>query len=89
MPQQHSYVGLDVSLEQTSVCVLDDAGSVVWRGKCASTPDSIATVLRKHAPGAMRIGLETGLLSTWLFHELKKQEFPIICIDARQRYHCG
>ena len=83
MAPQHCYVGLDVSLEQTAVCVLDDAGSVVWRGKCASEPQSIAAVLRKHALGAVRIGLETGLLSTWLFHELRKQELPVICIDAR------
>jgi transposase len=83
MRQQPCYVGLDVSLEQTSICVLNDAGAVVWRGKCASAPDSIAAILRKHAPGAVRVGLETGLLSTWLFHELKKQDLPVICIDAR------
>ena len=34
---QH-YVGLDVSLEMTSVCVLDEAGAIVWRVKVASTP---------------------------------------------------
>ena len=83
MPQQHCYVGLDVSLEHTSVCVLDEAGSVVWRGKCTSEPESIAASLRKHAPGAVRIGLETGLLSTWLSHELKRRDLPLICIDAR------
>jgi transposase len=83
MPQQDCYVGLDVSLEQTAICVLDDAGLMVWRGKCASEPQSITAVLCKHAPGAVRIGLETGLLSTWLFHELRKQELPVICIDAR------
>jgi transposase len=83
MPQQHCYVGLDVSLEQTSVCVLDEAGSVVWRGKCASEPESIAAILCKYAPDAVRIGLETGLLSTWLFHELKQRDLPVICVDAR------
>jgi hypothetical protein len=41
MAPQHCYVGLDVSLEQTAVCVLDDAGSVVWQGKCASEPQSV------------------------------------------------
>jgi transposase len=51
-------------------------------GKCASEPQSITAVLRKHALGAVRIGLETGLLWTWLFHELRKQELPVICIDA-------
>jgi IstB-like ATP binding protein/Transposase len=83
MPQQHCYVGLDVSLEQTSVCVLDEAGAVLWRGRCASEPESIVAALGKYTPGAVRIGLETGLLSTWLFHELKKRDLPVICIDAR------
>jgi transposase len=83
MPEQSCYVGLDVSLEQTSICVVDDAGAVVWRGKCSSTADSIAAVIGKHALGVVRIGLETGLLSTWLFHELRKMKLPVICIDAR------
>lgn len=81
MKQQ--YVGLDVSLEQTSICVVDNAGATIWRGKCRSTPESIYTVVAKHAPGAVRIGLETGQLSTWLFHELRARQLPVICIDAR------
>ena len=36
------YVGLDVSLDMTAVCVLDGAGKVIWRGRCSSTPDAIA-----------------------------------------------
>jgi transposase len=81
MKQQ--YVGLDVSLEQTSICVIDDAGAIVWRGKCRSTPESIHAVIAKQAPKATRIGLETGQLSTWLFHELRARQLPVICIDAR------
>ncbi len=81
--KQQQYVGLDVSLEQTSVCVVDDAGATIWRGKCRSTPESIHTVIAKHAPEAVRIGLESGQLSTWLFHELKARRLPVICIDAR------
>jgi transposase len=73
----------DVSLEQTSICVVDDAGATIWRGKCRSTPESICTVVAKHAPGAVRIGLETGQPSTWLFHELRARQLPVICIDAR------
>src|SRR4030088_2750926 len=41
MDQQQHYVGLDVSLQTTSICVIDDKGTAVWRGKCASTPESI------------------------------------------------
>ena len=32
------YVGLDVSLELTSICVIDAQGAIVWRGKCATDP---------------------------------------------------
>jgi transposase len=38
---QQQYVGLDVSLETTAICVIDDAGAVFWRVKCASTPEAI------------------------------------------------
>jgi transposase len=66
MNEQRHYVGLDVSLETTSICVIDDAGAIIWRGKCSSDPDAIAATLRQHAPGAVRVGLETGQLSNWL-----------------------
>ena len=46
---QH-YVGLDVSLEMTSVCVLDEAGATVWRGKVGSTPEALAAAIRARAP---------------------------------------
>ncbi|WP_292724315.1 recombinase family protein [Mesorhizobium sp.] len=47
------FVGLDVSLDPTSVCVLDEAGAVVWRGKIASTPEALTEAIRKaRAPGA-------------------------------------
>ena len=40
------YVGLDVSQDQTSICVVDESGRVLWQGKCASTPEAIAATLR-------------------------------------------
>jgi transposase len=83
MKQKQQYVGLDVSLEHTSVCVVDDAGATIWRGKCSSTPESIHAIVAKHAPDAVRVGLESGQLSTWLFHELKARQLPVVCIDAR------
>ena len=77
------YAGLDVSLETTSVCVVDDAGAVVWRGKCASTPEAIAMVLHRHAPALVRAGLETGPLSNWLILGLRRLAVPVVCLDAR------
>lgn len=77
------YVGLDVSLEETSVCIMNAAGSITFEGKVASDPVSIAALLEKRAPQAVRVGLETGPTSTWLWHELKAANVPVICIDAR------
>ena len=55
----------------------------VWRGKCASLPDELETAICKHAPGAVRIGLETGPLTTWLWTELSERRLPMVCLDAR------
>src|SRR6516164_1459461 len=78
-----SYVGLDVSLKQTSICVVDESGSVVREGVVISDPEAIAAFVRLNAPGAVRIGLETGPTTTWLWTELKRLDLPVICIDAR------
>ena len=77
------YVGLDVSLEQTAVCIIDEQGKAFWRGKCTSTPEAIAAVVNARAPHVERIGLESGPLSTWHWHELTKLGLPVICLDAR------
>jgi len=77
------YVGLDVSLKQTSICVVDQSGSVVREGIVDSDPEAISVYVRSKAPGAVRIGLETGPTSTWLWTELKRFGLPVICIDAR------
>jgi len=77
------YVGLDVSLKQTSICVVDQAGSVVREGVVDSEPESIASFVRSKAPGSVRIGLETGPTTTWLWTELKRLGLPVVCIDAR------
>ena len=82
MSQNNEYVGLDVSLKETSICVIDDADKIVWRGRVDSTPEAIASAVKEHAPHAVRIGLESGQLSSWLFHELKEAGLPVICVDA-------
>jgi transposase len=76
------YVGLDVSLKQTSICVVNQTGSVVREGVVDSDPEAIAAFLRTKAPGAVRIGFETGPTATWLWTELKRLGLPVICIDA-------
>ena len=77
------YVGLDVSMEETSVCVVDGGGNIVFEGKTSSQPDALSKLLRAKASDAARIVLETGSLASWLWHELRGRNFPVICLDAR------
>jgi len=76
------YIGLDVSLKETAVSIRRD-GKRVWRGKCASDPQALAALIRKHAPEVERVVFETGLLSIWFYHALSAEGLPAICIDAR------
>jgi transposase len=77
------YVGSDVSQEQTSVCVLEAGGRIVWQGHCASPPEALASTIRARAPHAVKIGLEAGPLSSWLWHALQAMGLPVVCLDAR------
>ena len=77
------YAGLDVGDKTTHVCVVDAGGGFVWRGECATDPDVLAKALRKHAPGLARVVLETGPLSTFLYHGLVERDVPVTCICAR------
>ena len=77
------YVGLDVSLKETSICVVDGKGEIVSEGTVLSEPAAIAAFIEEKAKGATRIGLETGPTTTWLWHELRALGLPVICIDAR------
>jgi transposase len=71
-------------MKETKIHVLDEEGHRVWRGTCRSHPDDIETAVRRHAPGAVKIGLETGPLTTWLWTELTRRGLPMVCLDARQ-----
>ena len=80
------YVGLDVSQKDTSVCVLDERGLVVYEGKAKSEPGALTRLLRKRAPKAERIGFETGAMASWLWHELRRVDLPVVCVDARHAH---
>ncbi len=77
------YVGMDVSLKETSICVVDGDGEIRYEGSVISEPETIAKCIKTKAKGARRIGLETGPTATWLWHELRALGLPVICIDAR------
>jgi transposase len=76
-------VGLDVSLKNVSICVVDEKGSTVTEKTVISDPDVIAEFIHIHAPATQRVGLESGPTSIWLWRELAARDLPVICIDAR------
>ena len=80
------YVGLDVSQKETAVCVVDQDGTVLFEGKVWSDPGALARVLHKRAPSVERIGFETGAMASWLWHELKRVNLPVVCVDARHAH---
>jgi hypothetical protein len=61
------FAGLDVSVRDTSVCIVDDTGGIIQEVKVASEPDALLAVLTKPTYRFKRIGLEAGPLSQWLF----------------------
>jgi transposase len=74
---------MDVSLKETSICVVDGSGEIVSEGTVISEPAAMAAFIEAKAGCALRIGLETGPTTTWLWHELRALGLPVICIDAR------
>ena len=77
------YVGLDVSDKSTHLCVVDGSGATVWAGVCATDPEVIAKTLKTRAAGLVRVVLETGPLSAFLYHGLAERGVPVTCICAR------
>ncbi|MEO0821523.1 MAG: transposase, partial [Pseudomonadota bacterium] len=76
------YVGLDVSQDQTAICVLHEEGSILFEGSCRTEPDAIVEAIAGFGP-IEKIVHESGPLSIWLTRELKERGAPIVCIDAR------
>ena len=68
-----SYVGLDVSLKSTSICVVDADGVVIVEQSVDSGPDCIADFIHMNAAGVQRVGLESGPTSVWLWRELAQR----------------
>ena len=77
------FAGLDVSVKETSVCIVDDTGRIVREVKVASEPEALLQVLGNPLYRFKRIGLEAGPLSQWLFSALAEAELPVICVETR------
>ena len=79
------YAGLDVSMKDTHICVLDREGALVFEAKTESMPEAIKATLAK-APPCKRVVFETGRMAPMLYHGLAGLGVPIICIESRQAY---
>ena len=77
------FAGLDVSVNDTNVCIVDDTGRLVREVKVASEPEALLPVLTNPAYHFKRIGLEAGPLSQWLFSALAEAGLPVICVETR------
>src|SRR5260370_2972502 len=80
---QH-YVGLDVSVKETSVCIVDKAGKVIREVKVATKPAAILAVLTEEALAIERIGLEAGPPSPGRFAPLAGAGVPVVSLRTRR-----
>ena len=78
------YAGLDVSLEETAICVVDETGRVVKEARAASEPRALVAALREIDLPLERVGLEACSLAAWLHDGLRIAGLPAICIETRQ-----
>jgi transposase len=76
------YAALDVSVEETAICVVDGRGRLVKEVVVASAPAAIAAMLSGFSGSLVRVGLEVGPLSDWLYDGLRALGLPVVVIDA-------
>jgi len=77
------FAGLDVSVKETSICIVDETGRIVREVKVASEPQALLKVLGNQAYRFKRVGLEAGPLSQWLFSALAEAGLPAVCVETR------
>ena len=77
------FAGLDVSVKETSICIVDDSGRIVREVKVTSEPEDLLQILSNPSYHFKRIGLEAGPLSQWLYSALAEAGLPAICVETR------
>ena len=79
----YHYAGIDVSLESSSVCVVDGAGKILREAKVASEPEALIAWFRSLGLTLERVGLEAGPLSQWLYAALREAGFAVELLETR------
>jgi transposase len=83
------YIGLDVSQKRTSIGVVNEKGTIVAEGKSLTLPSDIYDWLvakNIELSSIVKVGLEAGAMSNWLFTELTRLGLPVICLEAFQAH---
>jgi transposase len=78
------FAGLDVSLEETAVCVVDEAGGIVREARLPSEPEALVAFFRSLGLAMERIGLEACSLAAWLHEGLTAAGLPAVCLETRR-----
>jgi len=78
------FAGLDVSLEETAICIVDDAGRIVCEARAASEPEALVAFFGVCGMAMERVGLEACSLTAWLHQGLTEAGIPATCIEARR-----
>ncbi|MDY6981180.1 MAG: transposase [Pseudomonadota bacterium] len=80
------YAGLDVSLKEIWICVVDEDGKTIAHGACPADPEGVAGWFRTRSLAPHRIVHESGMLAIWLQRGLAALGLPATCIDARKAH---
>lgn len=77
------YVGIDASLETVNICIVDEEGTVTLESKIEAEPSTIIELLERFGKPVLRVGLEAGPTSSWLYNELRAAGLPAVCMECR------
>ena len=80
----NTYIGLDVSLASTAVCVLNEKGKVLREANVASEPDALVQFFEDLPYPISCVGLEAGSLSQWLYKGMTDAGVPTVLMETRQ-----
>ena len=78
------FAGLDVSLEETAICIIDETGAIVREARVVSEPDALVAFFDALGMTRERVGLEACSLTAWLHQGLSEAGISAVCIEARQ-----
>lgn len=78
------YIGLDVSMKQTSICIVDEGGKIIFENDVDTEPNAIYAAIAETGLDIKLVGLESGSLSHWLVDNLTKLGLPTICVCSRK-----